>query len=643
MIRQVAVEGHADVADEQPPVADDLEPPGVDPQEAVTHRLLQLRQLLREVAVEVDVELPLDLGLIEPHVAHQPGDHLAADQVVPVDAQAAFDRQAALVDGLVVALQLLLVLRQAAAYVADRRGTDADHVATAADGVAHEVAVQPPVTGGARHLVFRQREVIHADRVVAGRQQPLPRDDEQPQLGRGVRHRLLVDPALVRLEPGHEGVGVERDAVRPQLGDLVDAGRERLRRLLRQPVDQVDVDRLEAERAAELVHLARLLLALVAAHRRLDVGIEILHPHRDAVEAEPLQQAQLCFAGDARVDLDRHLRVGQDLEVLRHHLVQPLDLRLVEVGRRAAAPVVLRDLAPVRQGCGDELDLALEPLEVGGRDLPLARDDDVAAAVEATLLAEREVQVERQRLVPAGVGGSQLPPEVGLAEFRMHLDGRRVRGVPRTRAVVLLEQRQCGVDRRGHDSPFRSADGLQPDDPAVAARGRDERLEGRLLQDVGDGILDATPDEARRAVARPLAAPVVRYTGGDVQRPFDRLDDVEHGDLGSRTGEGEAPVDAARRGQQLRLDQVPQDLRHEAGRDALGRGDLVAHRHRSVGQAGQVDHRPHGVVIGFDEFQTHGDSSLFGSQDLEEPFSHESCQPKTVHISGFYAISGPFW
>ena len=101
----------------------------------------------------------------------------------------------------------------------------------------------------------------------------------------GVGQVALVDLPL-RLEHLRQvRVAVDGDAVRPRLDDGVERAREAVERLARQAVDQVDVDRAEAVRAAGVDHAQRFLDALHAVDRQLHRGIEVLHAEAGAVEA----------------------------------------------------------------------------------------------------------------------------------------------------------------------------------------------------------------------------------------------------------------------------------------------------------------------------------------------------------------------
>src|SRR6185503_2958114 len=101
------------------------------------------------------------------------------------------------------------------------------------------------------------------------------------------------------------------------------------------------------------------------------------------------ERRQLLLRGDARVDLDRHLGGRRQMEVAGEALEDALELRGRVVGGRAAAPVQLRNRATCRQVRREQVDLAVEIPEVLLRGIAVFRDDHVAAAVCAPLLAER--------------------------------------------------------------------------------------------------------------------------------------------------------------------------------------------------------------------------------------------------------------
>ena len=259
---------------------------------------------------------------------------------------------------------------------------------------------------------------------------------------------------LVALLPRDEGEAVHGDPVRSHRDHLVERSGEGLRRLQRQPVDQVDVDAVETALAAVVEEIFGLLVALVAVHDGLDLGREVLHTHAQPVEAHVAQRVDVRVRGHARIDLDRHLGFGQDLEAIAHRLVEPSQLFRGVVGRRAAAPVVLRDLAPVRQMLRHEVDLAVQVVHVLGGALGALGDRDVAAAEGTALVAEGQMEIEGQRLVGQGIGLRELVLVLRLADAVVELDRRRVRRVARAGPVVLAQQ--LGRDRNScsvHLSP----------------------------------------------------------------------------------------------------------------------------------------------------------------------------------------------
>jgi hypothetical protein len=219
-----------------------------------------------------------------------------------------------------------------------------------------------------------------------------------------------------------------------------------------QPVHEVDVDAREAERARVLDQPLRLLDGLLAVHRVLHLGVEVLDAHADAAEAEAGERLEVRARRDAGVHLEGLLGVGADREAGRDEAVQALELRGREVGRRAAAEVELHDLLRAAgERVGGEADLLLEAREVALDDRVVAADDDVAAAVRAERLAERQVRVEREgrRALPAGA----VDVAGGGARDLVHEVRRgRVRGVARAGAVVLRRElegaREVGAVRR---------------------------------------------------------------------------------------------------------------------------------------------------------------------------------------------------
>src|SRR5215813_9473465 len=104
-------------------------------------------------------------------------------------------------------------------------------------------------------------------------------------------------------------VAEKRDAIRRQTDDLVHGVRESIRGLVRQPVNQVHIDAVEAECASRLNEVARYFVRLEAVNGLLYRLVEILNAHTEAVEAEAPQSFQMFGRGDAGIDFDAYFGV----------------------------------------------------------------------------------------------------------------------------------------------------------------------------------------------------------------------------------------------------------------------------------------------------------------------------------------------
>src|SRR6185312_15472392 len=154
--------------------------------------------------------------------------------------------------------------------------------------------------------------------------------------------------------------------------------------LERQTIDQVDTRRTERGGMGGVEYRAGLFETLDAIDRLLHHRIEILDAHRDAVEAQLAQRAHVVAVGEARVDLDAVFAILRvtEAEVPRQRFHQLAHLRGIEEIRRATAEMQLAHRPVAIEQRRDQLDLAIQALEIAlglGR---VVRDDPVAAAVE---------------------------------------------------------------------------------------------------------------------------------------------------------------------------------------------------------------------------------------------------------------------
>ncbi len=204
---------------------------------------------------------------------------------------------------------------------------------------------------------------------------------------------------------------------------------------------------------------ARQRLRLAPVDRLQDGPVEVLHAEADAVEAELAQQPHLLGRGDDGVDLEGDLGAGREDEAVAQHRHQAAQARLVEVVGRAAAPVQLGDAPTRAEPIGHQVDLPLQPVEVRVGGFAPSRDDHVAAAEGAALLAERHVDVERQRPVGGGRGGRAAR--------------RRSRRARSRRATRGRSDSWCSAARAGRTSATRSnrRSSIAPSSMSSAATG----------------------------------------------------------------------------------------------------------------------------------------------------------------------------
>ena len=181
--------------------------------------------------------------------------------------------------------------------------------------IALKVAVQPPLPLRDRERIFRQREMIHPDVDVSRRDEFLRCKPEQLQLHLR-RGDLFADDLLLRLESGGQmRVVVNGDAVGPQIGDSIERCLERPQRLAWKPVDEIHAHGSEPRSPRLLHHRGRLRFALHAVDGTLNVRIEVLDAEAHPVETKAAQCCDRRGLHGPRVDLDRILAVGRELEL----------------------------------------------------------------------------------------------------------------------------------------------------------------------------------------------------------------------------------------------------------------------------------------------------------------------------------------
>ncbi len=258
----------------------------------------------------------------------------------------------------------------------------------------------------------------------------------------------------------------------------------------RQAVDQVDADRLEFGRSRRLHQFAGLLLGLDAIDSDLHLLVEILHAETQAVEAQLAQFVNLLGRDGAGVDFQRKLVAVAVVHVerLAQRIHQIDQLLTGQIGRRTAAQMQLGQLARVIEQGRLHLDFTLEVLEVLDGTLGLVGDDLVAGAVVAKALAERNVDVHRQRLGGRGLVGFPCGAAIVIdGEGLMELRCGGVGGIARTWTVVFLDQGAVKARRLVHvrGSPWRLKGGSAMLHPGSARFSM--RCDRRIIDDSSPG------------------------------------------------------------------------------------------------------------------------------------------------------------
>ncbi len=184
---------------------------------------------------------------------------------------------------------------------------------------------------------------------------------EEGELGRRIGKEVGVDASLMGSHPGDMGIGIHGEPVGTEIDDSVQSAAERRLILAGQPVDEVEVDRGESEPPCLPVQGHGLLLSLIPSDHRLDVGIEILHSERKAIEPGVGQHLQVVSGGDPWVDLDGELRIVGQVETGCELAVDPRQSVGGMVSRSASTPVVLNDRTCPSQRVGHQLRLGYQP------------------------------------------------------------------------------------------------------------------------------------------------------------------------------------------------------------------------------------------------------------------------------------------
>ncbi|MNR04755.1 hypothetical protein D3C85_1207440 [compost metagenome] len=189
-------------------------------------------------------------------------------------------------------------------------------------------------------------------------------------------------------------------------------------------------------------------------HRDLHALVEILDAKAQAVKAQLMQVGQAFGSGRARVHFDRDLGIRFETESAPQISHEARKFLIGQEGRRAAAEMQLRHGHALPQLLHVQGDFACQGVQIAGRAAMMAGHHLVTGAVIADGLAERDMDVKRQRL--GRTRRAPLPqrqPVVLSAKAAVISIGRGVRGV--SRPILVQPRQQLGGEKRLGDGGRR--------------------------------------------------------------------------------------------------------------------------------------------------------------------------------------------
>ena len=214
---------------------------------------------------------------------------------------------------------------------------------------------------------------------------------------------------------------------------------ERFRRLKWQAVNQIQIDRTEAEFAHPVHCLLRHFAWLDAVDGLLHFRIKILHAHGGAVETDFAQRNHVFAREPTRIHFHARFDVRRKGKMLVNDFTKATDFVGPQKRGRAAAEMELNGLAVFVQTRRELGNFAAKVINVVFALVVIRGDDRGAAAEPAERFAERDVKVNREvarRLIVALDFFRELFLRHGVGE----LGCRRIAGVTRPSHVVFLHQ-----------------------------------------------------------------------------------------------------------------------------------------------------------------------------------------------------------
>ncbi len=170
-------------------------------------------------------------------------------------------------------------------------------------------------------------------------------------------------------------------------------GGQRLQRLQRQAVERVDVHRSDTGAAQCVDDVARQFETLRPVDRRLHIGVEILNADAGAGDTQKLQAFKKRVVRVGRIDLDRDLGAGNDVEYLFQRFANRCEFRRAQQAGRAAAQMQVGELAPLPDAPADHADFGASVAHIFFNRRVALRVLGVASAEPAQPVAEGDVQI----------------------------------------------------------------------------------------------------------------------------------------------------------------------------------------------------------------------------------------------------------
>ena len=263
---------------------------------------------------------------VQPELADQLADHPAADPVVASQVHALGDGQLTGINGGLPGRQVVIVLEIGIVGLADSGNTERHQVAFGVGGIALKIPVQAAFALCHRKAVVRLGEMVHADVFITGVQQAIDGVVQDGQLLLRTGQGVALNPGLRIKTVRQVGIAEHGEPVRRHFNHRFQCLGKAFRGLVRQAVDQVQVDGPEADAPRLVEHGFGHVPRLDTVHGFLNLRVDVLNAETDPVEAQVPQGWQgilIHFPGinfHAVIPLLTGLQVEQ-LPVSRHQVL----------------------------------------------------------------------------------------------------------------------------------------------------------------------------------------------------------------------------------------------------------------------------------------------------------------------------------